>query len=374
MSTNNNTICILPWIHTYVGSDGNVLPCCIADQGEKLGNVRKKDLIEIWNDIPYTQLRYNMINGIPSKECSACYKAEKSGTSFRQEINERYSNYMHLIDRGVSLEMKLRYLDVRWSNICNFKCRTCSSTFSSSWAQENGEKNIFVFAGGNDNTSLYEQFESQLEYIEEIYFAGGEPLLMDMHYKILLKLIELDRTDVKLRYSTNLSTLYYKKNSIVDLWKQFYIVQIYVSLDSWGDRAEYIREGTVWKDVVENIKTIKADLPDAYIATSTVVSVFNVLTLPEFLDNIKELFGDLEPTFYIIQQPEYYSFSVLHPDLKASVSSKLSEYSVFSSIVQALQQTTFNYEDRERFIDETQIYDAIRDRDFFTTFPELNNI
>jgi len=388
MSTKSNTFCILPWIHTYIGSDGNVLPCCIADQGNKMGNVQNNSLQDIWNSASYRQLRVNMLSGQRCDECKSCYKDEDTGRkSFRNEINERFKVYYDVVEKttpvGYLDEMKFRYLDIRWSNICNFKCRTCNSTFSSSWATENNDKKIFIFAGGGNNDKLYEELEAQLEYLDEIYFAGGEPLLMDAHYNILIRLLELGRKDVKLRYSTNLSTLYYKKKSIVDLWNQFWTVQIYVSIDSWGDRAEYIREGTNWNQIEENIRIIRKELPRAYIATSSVISVFNVATLPEFLDRMYDVFGDqLEPQLYVIKQPKEYSFAAIQPDLKERIISNLNDYigkcnsnakEPLRSVITALQTVKFNSNLRIDFEDANMYFDTIRNRDFNKTFPELEN-
>ena len=251
----SKTICILPWIHMYANADGKVLPCCVGDYNTPLGNTQDTPIKEIWNSPEYKELRLQMLNGDQPNVCRQCWAHERAGNnSPRIHHNRHFAKYMPFIDEtnpdGSLDEMKLRYMDVRWSNICNFKCRTCSATFSSSWAQEDGKENIFIFAGGDNNDSLYEQFLHYYKDIDVFYFAGGEPLLTDKHYDILEYLIETNNTDVALHYNSNLSNLFYKKKCITELWNKFTDVKVAASLDSWGDRAEYIREGTEWPVII----------------------------------------------------------------------------------------------------------------------------
>jgi len=175
----SKTVCILPWIHMYANADGNVLPCCIGDYKTPLGNTGNTPIKEIWNNSEYKKLRLQMLNNEQPSVCRQCWKHEEVGNeSSRIHMNTKFAKFMPIVnetnDDGSLDEMKLRYMDIRWSNICNFKCRTCSATYSSSWAQEDGKDNIFIFAGGKNNDSLYEQFKEHYKDIEFFYFAGGE--------------------------------------------------------------------------------------------------------------------------------------------------------------------------------------------------------
>lgn len=330
-----------------------------------------------------------MLNGIESPHCSACYTSEKAtGFSARQDFNKQYEKYEFLTkfthSDGYLEKMDLKYLDVRWSNICNLKCRTCNATFSSSWAKEDGDKNVYIFAGGNSNDDLYKQFEPHFENIEEFYFAGGEPLLTDKHYDILERLIQLGKTDVKLRYNTNLSRLGFKNKNVLDLWKQFDNIQIFGSLDHYGKKAEYIREGTDWQKVEQNIRAIKNDTPHIELNTGTVVSVLNIHTLTDFYDYmIKNNLVDSEydPVMYSIIEPEFYNFTVLNDRLKEKTIKKLETRNFNNKInakiddlISTLEQTDYDHENRNMFLQQTAKYDKIRNRNFWTLFPELEQI
>ena len=117
----SDTFCVLPWIHTYVNPDGSVLPCCIGDYKQHLGNVQQDKVVDIWHSERYKAMRENMLAGKRCTECVACYNNEDAGVkSFRQHVNEEYAEF---VPTATSTEppLDLKYLDVRWSNICNFK-------------------------------------------------------------------------------------------------------------------------------------------------------------------------------------------------------------------------------------------------------------
>jgi len=389
----SSTFCILPWIHIYSNPDGSVLPCSIGDYRLHLGNIQSQTIEDVWNGEKYKTMRKKMIAGEKCNECAACYSIEESNSeSPRQLQTNKFKKYIPLADTtnsDGSVEMNLRYFDIRWSNICNFKCRSCSSTYSSSWATEDNNrghnKKVFIFAGGDSNDALYNQFLPHFKNIEEFYFAGGEPLLTDKHYDILEYLISIGKTDVTLKYNTNLSNLKYKNKSVIDLWKHFPNIQIGASLDSWGARAEYIREGTDWELIKDNLRSIKQHVPQVQLYITTVVSAFNVSTLPEFFNHMLEsnLFNikDLASSVYNLLNPEFYSFSILNNELKLTIIDKLSK-AKFNAIIDnriqyvisSLKNSTYNEQALQEFKKITTEYDLIRNRNFLETFPELKEL
>jgi MoaA/NifB/PqqE/SkfB family radical SAM enzyme len=109
----------------------------------------------------------------------------------------------HHIDKAVNNtnkdgsydEMKLVYWDFRFSNLCNMKCRMCGGHLSSMWVADEdkiyhrvSKANPVVNVADNSIDNIYKILNENMEYVEEIYFAGGEPLIMDEHYYILEKL------------------------------------------------------------------------------------------------------------------------------------------------------------------------------------------
>ena len=393
MTAPTKTFCILPWIHLYSNPDGTVLPCCVGDWQQSMGNVQDGKLETVFNNESFKTMRRNMLAGEKCSQCTACYRDEDAGnSSFRKHSNEQFAKYIEDAVKntnpdGTVDDFKLRYLDVRWSNICNFKCRSCGPLYSSSWAQEHGSKKIFTYAGGANNEELYRQFEPHFDTIEEFYFAGGEPLLTDKHYDILEYLIEHGRTDVKLRYNTNMSVLKYKDKNVLDMWKQFSNVYIGASLDSWGPRAEYIRHGTEWSVIESNIRKIRTEAPHIHLQTNTVVSILNIKTLTEFIDYMlgSGLVDEknYNPHFYNVLNPEFLSLQLLTDEEIEHNIKKLTDYAnsqgkqmrnAFNTVINGLKTTTHDHNLNNLFKKQMEHYDIIRNENGKETFPELSRL
>ena len=129
---------MLPWMHMHAFPDGRAYPCCLADYWHPVGDLRKNTMEEVWNQDKYKQLRINMLTEQPSKECTKCYEQEQAGFfSMRNDSNRNYGHHIGEIDAtkddGTNPKFKIRYWDVRFSNLCNFRCRSCGPIFSSNW-------------------------------------------------------------------------------------------------------------------------------------------------------------------------------------------------------------------------------------------------
>jgi sulfatase maturation enzyme AslB (radical SAM superfamily) len=187
-------------------------------------------------------------------------------------------------DYSTDLEqIQIHFLDFRNSNICNMKCRSCGPLFSSSWASELG-KTVILAQPKVDFASL------DLSQCKRIYFAGGEPLLNVQHYELLAYLID-NKLDPMLMYSTNLSTLHYKQQYVVDLWKNFSRVQINVSIDAAGPAAEFVRSGTVWETIETNITYI-SNQSNIRVSFCPVISAINIWWISELFTYIDQQTND----------------------------------------------------------------------------------
>lgn len=283
-----DTFCPLPWMHLYIGPDGNVLPCCVADQQFPLGNINEQSIDSIVKSSKFTTLRQNMLAGTKSKECQRCYLQEDSGLpSSRHAHRSRWSMLPDKLDaNGLLDKFEPRYLDIRLNNICNLKCRMCSGYFSSAIAQE--EFQIFANTSSVDMTLHREQrnlvLQEIIEYLpfaEKIYFAGGEPLLAPEHYEILHQLIDCNNTNVEILYSTNLTTLQYKNFNVVDIWQQFSNIHVMASIDAHGSVAQYVRHGCDWSDIESNLQTVTKHCAHVKLSVNSTVSLLTVASLIE---------------------------------------------------------------------------------------------
>lgn len=297
----NPSFCMLGLMHTYVSPDGNVMPCCIGDITKNpLGNINDvSSWDEIWNGEQYKTFRKNMINGIQNPICSGCFDTEKfadfSSRKLRNNQFEKwYDDYIfHLQEDGSMSTQKLKYLDFRFSNNCNQACITCGHGLSSSWydtlVKLNRTPKEPKFIEPSNEKLAYELINSNLDSVENIYFAGGEPLLSKYHWYTIEKLIENGRAcEVELVYSTNCSTLTYHGKNILEYWKQFKSVLIMASIDEVGERFNYIRWPADWNKISINLKTI-ADYFEEHnprthsLCYAPVISSLNIHRLKEML-------------------------------------------------------------------------------------------
>lgn len=97
--------------------------------------------------------------------------------------------------------------------------------------------------------------------MDELHLAGGEPLLIDFHYRILERLIKNGHTATKLYYDTNLSTLTHKKWDVIKLWKKFENIKLSLSLDGVDAQGEYIRHGLKYDHWKKNVNSVKSETP-----------------------------------------------------------------------------------------------------------------
>jgi radical SAM protein with 4Fe4S-binding SPASM domain len=313
----SNTFCMLPWIHIHGYPDGKAYPCCLADYNHPVGSLKENTMEEVWRDKPMQQMRENMLADKPCVECTKCYEQEKTGFfSMRNSSNQTFGH--HIKETLTSDKLKIRYYDIRFSNLCNFSCRSCGDIFSSNWTKEYKEYGWLpkdhpnVTYAGRFKTDIWEQTLPHVPYFQEVYFAGGEPLMMQEHWDLLDELIKQGRTDVKLVYNTNFSETVFKGRDVFEIWKEFDEVSVGASLDASYARGELMRKGTKWNQTVANRERMLEVCPDVDFYISSTLSIMNSYHIPDFHKEWIEL-GLLKPMDWninILQSPEYYRIDV----------------------------------------------------------------
>jgi MoaA/NifB/PqqE/SkfB family radical SAM enzyme len=398
--TKSKTFCMIPWIHLHTSPLGVVAPCCISESTSTvngMGNAKTQSLMELINSEKIKQLRVDMINEVTNSECTICYDQELVNVkSFRQDVNSKYNEYYeealaNTSSSGEITQFKMKYFDIRFSNICNFKCRSCGSEFSTQWEQEDIKSKVSYakIIPKNDNPKFLQEVVDQIQFMEMAYFAGGEPLITEEHYILLEEMIRQKRTDIQLRYNTNLSNLKFKDKDLLSLWKNFqHKIQVSASIDHYGERAEYIRHGTNWSTVEENFTVVKKT---AYVnlTINTVLSVFNLLTIHDFYKYLvnKQLYNlkDNVYSMYNLSDPPHLSGHILPNEYKLKGKESLEKYIKILNdnnfhdkhLVQPKQSLNWLFskntweEQKDKFRSEIQRLDNLRGEDFNNTFPEL---
>ena len=314
------TFCPIPWIFQAVRSNGDIRVCCQANVTKNRGVVRKEDgtaynagiddLSEARNARLMKDIRKNMLSSKWSEECGRCMKEEENGLTSRRQY-ERVQWKYSIIDAlkntkpDGSIDVNkspTRYYDLRFGNFCNLKCRMCGPSDSNAWFEDwikltgktsfndtSGEVTIEEVNGKlcavdfdwPNSEMFWTQLERNIQYMEHVYFAGGEPMLIERHYEFLQKCIDSGYAEnIMLEYNTNGTTL---PPRVVNLWKKFKEVRLGVSVDGMGAVLEYQRYPVKWNKVLKNLNTIDK-LPNnikAWIAFT--VTAYNVEHMIDFM-------------------------------------------------------------------------------------------
>jgi len=395
----SKTFCIYPWIHIHAYPTGDAYPCCMSEMQQPIGNCKDRSLEQIWNDAPMRDIRRKMIVNEPVQACVKCYEQEAAGfLSGRQSANKHHGHHITRVDQtaddGSYNKFELIYWDIRFSNLCNLSCRSCGHIFSSSWYQDQvqiagpdwAKKNRVLNIAGRNKDDMWQQLMPHLDYVEQIYFAGGEPLMMEEHYNILDELERRGRFDVRLIYNTNFTQTKLKDREVFDYWRRFKSVAVGASLDAQGPRAEYIRKGTDWSRVERNRRTMQQVCPNVDFYISPTLSILNALHLPDFHRDWVEkgLIQAQDLNVNILQDPAYLRIDIATPEYKQKISEKFQQHLEWLRPLDQLNRATVGFESAIKFMQatdnqnliskfwtKTQELDAIRNENILDVIPEL---
>ena len=284
-SEGNKTFCMAPWTHTYLSPQTERRMCCASrepaqsfkqyiDTGNDAKEYKPLTLKEHWNSEHMKSVRLRMMAGEELSECQVCdhklLNTDVYRSYWNQLFKDRVDEAYESTDETGATTMQTISFDYRFNNLCNFKCRMCGDMLSSSWEAESRKNKTWTKESQPwmasplreqiikfQDTQVVQEFVEAVETktIKEIYWCGGEPLMWDMHWKAMQRIIELGfAKEVYVRYNTNLSRTSFKGTKLFDLLPQFQDWQICSSLDGTGEVGEYIRDGLNYEQWLRNFK------------------------------------------------------------------------------------------------------------------------
>ena len=280
-----DTLCMAPWTHTYLSPQTERRMCCASrepaqnfeqyiDTKSGTGRYIPITLEEHWNGEHMKSVRRRMMAGETLPECDVCNSKLLNTDVYRSYFNclfeHKYESAMAATQADGTTTVKPVSWDYRFSNLCNFKCRTCGDMLSSAWESEQRQHEMIDWSNTKNNwmkpevraeishfqdTQIEAEFSDAVEQhrVEEVYWVGGEPLMYEQHWRYMQRIIELgDGPNVYARYNTNLSRVDYRGvNLYSDILARLRDWQICASLDGTGRTGEYIRTGldySKWRD------------------------------------------------------------------------------------------------------------------------------
>ena len=286
--TKPDTLCMAPWTHTYLSPQTERRMCCASrepaqnfeqyiDTKSGTGRYIPVTLEEHWNSPHMQSVRRRMMAGETLPECEVCndrlLNTDVYRTYFWHLFQHKYDDVIGKTDLNGRTSMLPVSWDYRFSNLCNFKCRTCGDMLSSSWETEQRQHQMIDWTNAKNtwmqpdvrreitqfqDSQIEEEFSSAVEQhrVEEIYWVGGEPLMYEQHWRYMKRIIELgDGKNVYARYNTNLSRI---ELGGCNLYKDILLGlrdwQICASLDGTGTIGEYIRTGLSYPLFLNNFR------------------------------------------------------------------------------------------------------------------------
>lgn len=374
----SKTFCILPWIHFATRPNGDMRLCCSANASgagtdHEVGLVKneagdpanfgKESPMSAWNNEYMRSVRKIMISGEIPKSCSKCFQEESKGVASKRvwetgtwmeegiDIQELISS----TDNDGKIPEELIYLDLRLGHTCNLKCVMCSPHDSSQWVGEH--KKIYPLFREqllkdqmkwdrkefnnfwHENPDFWEEMYRQIPNLKQVYFAGGEPLMIREHKWFLEEIIRQGYADkILIRYNTNGLLL---DDEIIDLWSKFKKVKVGFSIDAADIRNYYIRYPSDWDIIEKNLHILDRTPSNIQVSIATAIQILNIKHLPDFArwkiqQNFKKInFGNVTGgiqagggifNMHLLYIPTFLSIKCLPLEDKEEVRRKFGEF------------------------------------------------
>lgn len=277
----NKSFCIHPWINFTEENQGLML--CPRDRGlplniESLNNWKHSE--------DHAKIRQDMLDGKKIyNRCGHCYEYENLGIeSYRQYETQEWLAKLNIKSFEDLEKIEHPYFyEVRLSNKCNIKCRSCNPLHSHLIEREAKEYNIVYPVRSSLKYSTIERINiDNLSPESRIYLTGGEPTVIDEVFEFMRRCIEQKRTDFELTFGTNGVKF---SPTFLRLCQQFTNLNFSFSLDGYGRINDYWRWGSDWATIVKNMRLVQDE--GHRISVNTVPGIYNVTNLHllyEFLD------------------------------------------------------------------------------------------
>ena len=315
----SKTFCILPWIHFATRPNGDMRLCCSANAsgaGEdhtvglvknergQPANFGRETPMSAWNNEYMKDVRLTMLEGKIPASCSKCIAEESKGVASKRiwetgswmEDGIDVEELIKQTEEDGTVPEKLVYLDLRLGHTCNLKCVMCSPHDSSQWVGEH--KKIYPLFQAkelkeqmawdrkdfnnkwHENPDFWKEMYAQIPNLKQVYFAGGEPLMIREHKWFLEEIIRQGYADkILIRYNTNGLLV---DDEVIELWKKFKKVKVGFSIDAVGDRNYYIRYPSDWATIERNLHKLDNTPDNIQVSIATAIQILNIKHLADF--------------------------------------------------------------------------------------------
>jgi len=373
----SKTFCILPWIHFATRPNGDMRLCCSANasgagENHTVGLVKnekgqpanfgRETPMSAWNNEYMKDVRLTMLEGKIPASCSKCIAEESKGVASKRiwetgswmEDGIDVEDLIEQTKEDGTVPEKLVYLDLRLGHTCNLKCVMCSPHDSSQWVADH--KKIYPLFQAkelkeqmswdrkdfnnkwHENPDFWKEMYAQIPNLKQVYFAGGEPLMIREHKWFLEEIIRQGYADkILVRYNTNGLLV---DDEIIELWKKFKKVKVGFSIDAVEDRNWYIRYPSDWDTIERNLHKLDNTPDNIQVSIATAIQILNIKHLADFAKwkitqnfkkiNLENTVGGIQAgggifNMHLLYIPTFLSIRLLPPEDKAEVRRSFAE-------------------------------------------------
>jgi sulfatase maturation enzyme AslB (radical SAM superfamily) len=413
----SETFCPIPWNFQAIRNNGDIRICCQANITPNKGVVRHEDgtpfnaardsLEEARNASLMKDVRKNMLAGKWSEECKRCKDEEAAGLNSRRTYelsnwpNDTVESILPITSEDGTIDttqLPIKYYDLRFGNMCNLACRMCGPEDSHTWYEQWSKftkTESFVDTHGivklirnsvgrltttdydwHSSEAFWDQISANIGNIQQVYMAGGEPLLIERHYEFLDKCISADAAkNIVLEYNTNGTLL---PARVVEMWKHFKQVRIGVSIDGIGKVVEYQRWPAKWSQLKSNLEKLNAlvdNNPNIDVWLAVTVTAYNVMHIADMIEwkifesnlpNINRYLPLMTP--HIAHRPETTNIKLLPAEYKLLVEQRFAKSIDLLKDTQHVSRATKIYNGIIKYMNSEDWYNR-----FFDDFEELTN-
>jgi len=305
----NKSFCILPFIQISIRSKGRVSVCC---RSKTIGNFYDEPLLAIWNNNRYKKIREKILKGEKPKECKNCWKIERvDNLSYRllnikKGMQDRFVKQLEQLKPDYSMPNQVKILDIGYTGLCNLRCRMCDYFIKKDKFKDLSRKKT--------RDILNKNLSELVPYLKIVRLTGGEPFVNPNHDFILEKLLP-SAHKISLEYSTNLSFNLSDNKRIFELWKKFKEITIVFSLDGVGAVNNYIRIGSNYEDIINNVSKCFEFKNVNKIVCSFTFQALNAFDLPNI---VRYLIKESKIIFYcnILYAPDFLNVHIFSKKIK----------------------------------------------------------
>lgn len=366
--------------------------------------------------------RQEMLDGVQHPECGFCWEVERTGpNAVSDRIVKSASDWAapfhdEVLAAGAQADINPSYVEVSFSNVCNFKCSYCAPHISSKWMEEIRQYGPYPTRFRFNNLEHLERYNlmpiperEENPYVDAFWkwwpdlygsltdfrITGGEPLLSKNTFRVMEYILENPNPNLRFSVNTNLVVPDALYTRFLDLLGEIHRKKacagfiLYSSVDAYGERAEYIRNGLSYIKWIENVKRYYETIPDWKMV---VMSTFNALSPTSYIDMVRDIVGFRVKYKRIIldtphlRHPEHQNMWVLtddygpviegvrdfihaHPKMLPGEKMKIGRIvDLFHAREWPESELHAHRKDFYRFFNE---HDRRRGTDFRKTFPEM---